>query len=135
MLPMSAILNVMTWWPSWIKVIYKVLYWWVQVMKCMTFHNLSFTFVLSIYKLNLAFINVIPRQSANMRGNNYCDCRQKCDFGGFRQMLLLFFCIMVFNATFNNISVISWWSVLYLLDCHSDYMSFRIPTYMYFTLD
>jgi hypothetical protein len=54
MLPMSAILNVMTWWPSWIKVIYKVLYWWVQVMKCMTFHNLSFTFVLSIYKLNLS---------------------------------------------------------------------------------
>ena len=23
-----------------------------------------------------------------------------------------YFCLMVFNATFNNISVISWWSVL-----------------------
>jgi hypothetical protein len=26
----------------------------------------------------------------------------------------LFVCLMVFNATFNNISVISWWSVLLL---------------------
>ena len=26
--------------------------------------------------------------------------------------ILLFVCLMVFNATFNNISVISWWSVL-----------------------
>ena len=26
--------------------------------------------------------------------------------------LFLFVCLMVFNATFNNISVISWWSVL-----------------------
>ena len=25
---------------------------------------------------------------------------------------ILFVCLMVFNATFNNISVISWWSVL-----------------------
>jgi hypothetical protein len=25
---------------------------------------------------------------------------------------VIFFCFMVFNATFNNISVISWWSVL-----------------------
>ena len=24
----------------------------------------------------------------------------------------MFVCLMVFNATFNNISVISWWSVL-----------------------
>jgi hypothetical protein len=26
--------------------------------------------------------------------------------------LYVFVCLMVFNATFNNISVISWWSVL-----------------------
>ena len=28
----------------------------------------------------------------------------------------LFVCLMVFNATFNNISVISWWSVLWLVE-------------------
>ena len=72
-------------------------------MKCMTFHNLSFTFVLSIYKLNVAFINVIPRQSANMRGNNYCDCRQKCDFGGFAKCCCCFFaswCLMPLSTIF-----------------------------------
>jgi hypothetical protein len=25
---------------------------------------------------------------------------------------MMFVCVMVFNVTFNNISVISWWSVL-----------------------
>ena len=35
------------------------------------------------------------------------------------QKVCLFVCLMVFNATFNNISVISWWSVL-LMDKTTD---------------
>ena len=29
-----------------------------------------------------------------------------------QSLVCLFVCLVVFNATFNNISVISWWSVL-----------------------
>jgi hypothetical protein len=29
-----------------------------------------------------------------------------------KKKIVLFVCLMVFNTTFNNISVISWWSVL-----------------------
>ena len=31
----------------------------------------------------------------------------------------MFVCLMVFNATFNNISVISWWSVLLGENCRT----------------
>ena len=30
----------------------------------------------------------------------------------YKLFVCLFVCLMVFNATFNNIAVISWWSVL-----------------------
>jgi hypothetical protein len=41
---------------------------------------------------------------------------KQTDIGQGRIFSMLFVCLMVFNATFNNISVISWWSVLLLED-------------------
>ena len=32
----------------------------------------------------------------------------------FSSSMLVFVCLMVFTTTFNNISVISWWSVLFV---------------------
>ena len=49
-------------------------------------------------------------------------CRTKFDIYIFinpianTNRLILFVCLMVFNATFNNILVISWWSVLSVED-------------------
>jgi len=42
----------------------------------------------------------------------FCECIGDWQGAKFCLFVCLFVCLMVFNATFNNSSVISWWSVL-----------------------
>jgi hypothetical protein len=43
---------------------------------------------------------------------NYLQCKCKCQIWHVSILSILFVCLMVFNVTFNNISAISWQSVL-----------------------
>ena len=43
-----------------------------------------------------------------------CFSKQKKKIEDFSSRMFVFVCLMVFSTTFNNISVISWWSVLFV---------------------
>ena len=47
-----------------------------------------------------------------MPGHGFPTAYVLTSFFFFKYLRYLFVCLMVFNTTFNNISVISWWSVL-----------------------
>jgi hypothetical protein len=65
----------------------KVIVPFVDIDRIVDYHCLNFLFVNYLYVFNMGLCRV---------------CLFVC----------LFVCLMVFNATLNNISIISWWSVL-----------------------
>jgi hypothetical protein len=81
------------------------------------------TYAISAYHHWMCLLWV--RISIRARCTTLCDkvCQFFANFHGdlvvLWQKVCLFVCLMVFNATFNNISVISWWSVL-LMDKTTD---------------
>jgi hypothetical protein len=83
-----------------VKDIPKLPHHWEGILLKVRFHTGRWDMFLSYRKWSLECVFIFCTE--NGRWDVFLLCR----------ILSLFVCLMVFNATFNNISVISWWSVL-----------------------
>ena len=80
----------------------------LSVFHCLSFFDLRLL-ITTLISSNLSFSLAIG--TCDINEINEIDNAKFCEHYTFT-MNYLFVCLMVFNATFNNISVISWWSVL-----------------------